>query len=388
MLTLERKTLDVFCKVVSVDDGTVEMYVSGIGNVDDVGDVIEPGAYVKSLGARNPKGVWAHDWSLPIAKTLEAEEVPAGDPRLPDKMKAAGIGGLRIVGQFNLATPRGRDAFEDVKFYDSEQEYSIGYVVKQAKKDKDGVRHITELDLYEWSPVLFGANPLTGGTMVKALDGKVIPGTAEEFRENLRRALLDDLEVEAYIMGTFPDAIVYMVWGDDGDMAGATYRRGYTVDADGGFAFGEAERVEVVETVVTAAARAWADSHVHGSTATDGSGVAVVLSASGTATSTNPPGNGVTTRQVVVGSDTTNEQTIEEMLEKAVTAVRLAADVFRKAGLVDEAAEADALADAATPMKVRRPEPFVKAADADDAPGTVALTQADLLLRERLKVTA
>ena len=46
------------------------------------------------LKRRKPRVVWGHDWNQPIGKVLEIYEVPKSDPRLPEKMKRAGIGGL------------------------------------------------------------------------------------------------------------------------------------------------------------------------------------------------------------------------------------------------------------------------------------------------------
>ena len=72
--------------------------------------------------------------------------------------------------QFNLNTSRGRDAFHDVQFFAEEQEWSIGYSVPEGKAttdEKTGVRFIKQLELYEYSPVLFGAAPSTRTLSVK-----------------------------------------------------------------------------------------------------------------------------------------------------------------------------------------------------------------------------
>ena len=82
--------------------GVVECFVAGIGNKDSVGDIIVPGAFNESLKRRKPRVVWGHNWNEPIGKVLEMYEVPASDPRLPPKMRAAGIGGLYAKVQFNL----------------------------------------------------------------------------------------------------------------------------------------------------------------------------------------------------------------------------------------------------------------------------------------------
>lgn len=148
--------------------GIVEAFVSGIGNKDSVGDVVVSGAFNGSLKRRKPRVVWGHDWNQPIGKVLEIYEVPKSDPRLPEKMKRAGIGGLFAKVQFNLNTERGREAFANVAFYGMDQEWSIGY--KTINADFDASRQanmLKEVELYEISPVLHGANQLTGTISVK-----------------------------------------------------------------------------------------------------------------------------------------------------------------------------------------------------------------------------
>jgi hypothetical protein len=83
-------------------------------------------------------------------------------------MKQAGVGGLFAKVQFNLNTERGREAFANVAFYGHDQEWSIGY--KTLDADFDAVKQaniLKEVELYEISPVLHGANQLTGTISVK-----------------------------------------------------------------------------------------------------------------------------------------------------------------------------------------------------------------------------
>ncbi len=158
--------------ITSIDEaeGIVEAYVSGIGNKDSVNDIIESGAFDASLKVRKPKGVWSHNWDQPVSKTLEIYEVKAGSAELPMKMKSAGIGGLFVKTQFNLDTQAGRDAFSWVKFYGDESEWSIGYQVSESEFDpKAKAMRLKAIDLFEYSPVLFGANPLTSTVGVKTI---------------------------------------------------------------------------------------------------------------------------------------------------------------------------------------------------------------------------
>jgi HK97 family phage prohead protease len=148
--------------------GIVECFVAGIGNKDSVGDVLIPGAFKDSLKRRKPRVVWGHNWNDPIGKVLEIYEVPPSDPRLPMKMKAAGIGGLYARVQFNLGSEKGKEAFANVAFFGEEQEWSIGYKTITGQFDPNLQANILkEVELYEVSPVLHGANQLTGTISVK-----------------------------------------------------------------------------------------------------------------------------------------------------------------------------------------------------------------------------
>jgi HK97 family phage prohead protease len=169
----------------SVDEaeGIVECFVSGVGNKDGVGDIIVPGAFDSSLKRRKPRVVWGHDWNHPIGKVLEIYEVSPGDFRLPPKMKAAGIGGLYAKVQFNLKSEKGKEAFSNIIFFGEDQEWSIGY--KTLDSEYDGRKQanvLKELELFEVSPVLHGANNLTATISIKS-------GEGENEDEAIRRGL-------------------------------------------------------------------------------------------------------------------------------------------------------------------------------------------------------
>lgn len=125
--------------------GIIEAYVSVFNNLDLDGDIIMRGAFTDSLKVKYPKGVWMHDWSIPIAKTLKAEEDDEG---------------LLIRAQFNLETQRGKEAFSDIRFGIID-EFSIGFKILDFEWDENDNRVIKKVKLYEWSPVLAGANPKT-----------------------------------------------------------------------------------------------------------------------------------------------------------------------------------------------------------------------------------
>ena len=133
-----------------------------------MGDIVEPGAFKKSLERRHPRVIWSHDWNIPVGKVLEIYEVGPDDPRLPAKMKKARIGGLYAKVQFNLLSEKGREAFASVAFFGKDQEWSIGYKTRRSKFDPMvKANRLQEVELFEVSPVLHGANQLTGTVSVK-----------------------------------------------------------------------------------------------------------------------------------------------------------------------------------------------------------------------------
>jgi HK97 family phage prohead protease len=159
-MKMQRKNFPVCAfKALDTAEGVIEAYVSVFGVVDHAKERVQPGFFKDSLSRKLPKGVWMHDWTLPVAKTLEAEEVLPGDPRLPEGIKQ--YGGLRIKGQFNLATQRGREAFSDLTF-GTVDEFSFGYTVQESEHHaKEGVVDLLKGEIFEWSPVLVGCNPAT-----------------------------------------------------------------------------------------------------------------------------------------------------------------------------------------------------------------------------------
>lgn len=167
---------------IDVEQGIVEAIVSVFGIVDDGGDIIHPGAFVKTL-AENGTRVKVLDnhnaRSLlnVIGRPLEIREV--GRDELPPALLAQhpeATGGLYTKTQFLLDTPEGRGVFERIKL--GVAEYSIGFDVLQEDASHvmvDGkrlpVRNIRQVRLWEYSPVIWGMNPATTTVAVKRVSG-------------------------------------------------------------------------------------------------------------------------------------------------------------------------------------------------------------------------
>jgi len=147
-------------KDMSSDKRSVAIYLSKFGNVDSDLDVIQKGAFTKSIQERGPSSdsnrkiafLRYHDWEHVIGKfeTLQEDDY-----------------GLFAVGKLGNST-KGEDAWRD---YEDGliREHSIGfqYVNDKVKWVDDmtmasgGYYLITEVKLYEGSAVLFGANEMT-----------------------------------------------------------------------------------------------------------------------------------------------------------------------------------------------------------------------------------
>lgn len=190
---------------VSVDkaQGIVECFVAAIGNKDSVGDIIQPGAFAGSLQRRKPRVVWGHNWNDPIGKVLDIQEVGPSDPRLPEKMKSGGVGGLYARVQFNLGSEKGREAFANVAFFGGEQEWSIGYKTINATFDPVRQANILhEVELYECSPVLHGANQLTGTISVKGAEAALMERPITETHD--LEFAFDDLDEKDGMLAMMP----------------------------------------------------------------------------------------------------------------------------------------------------------------------------------------
>jgi len=147
-------------------EGEIEAWVSVYDNVDSYGDRVKYGAFASSLSELTPALIWQHKMDTPIGITTSMEEVPAGDPRLPDEIKANG--GLLAKGLLNLNVQAGREAYEHVKF-GSVNQYSFGYDEVLTTPLPDGTKELNKLKLYEWSLVTLGANPKTQTQSVKEM---------------------------------------------------------------------------------------------------------------------------------------------------------------------------------------------------------------------------
>lgn len=154
---MEYKSFQFEVKAVDEKEGIVEGYASVFNNEDAHGDIVAPGAFAKTILERKGriKVLWQHDIHMPIGKPLEMSEDSAGlFTRSKISRTPEGLRALTLIEDGVVS------------------EMSIGFTpIKVEKLDDKGYRRrITEVKLYEYSPVTFAANELAQITGVKSAD--------------------------------------------------------------------------------------------------------------------------------------------------------------------------------------------------------------------------
>jgi HK97 family phage prohead protease len=152
---------DIRTEVKDIDDkGIVTMYVSAFGNRDSDDDIIQRGAYAKTISEnmRRIKHLKNHRRDISLGLPLEMTEDDFG---------------LKVVSAMNLKKEVVRDTYEDYKFHASYQrtmEHSVA--IEPVKYDIDQnneIRTIPEVKLAEYSTLDFwGANDQTPMVDIKS----------------------------------------------------------------------------------------------------------------------------------------------------------------------------------------------------------------------------
>lgn len=172
---MKHKAMPARVKQAGPDDGLAEgqftAVVSVFGNVDEVGDMVMPGAFTKSLAKWRSSGDpipvwWSHGWDNPaynVGWVVDAKEVLGGP--LP---------GLEVTGQLAIEEPTAMQVYRLLKGRRVTQ-FSFAYdeVDSVPTRDKEGnfVNQLRELDLHEVGPTAVGANRDTALLGVKQGDG-------------------------------------------------------------------------------------------------------------------------------------------------------------------------------------------------------------------------
>ena len=186
-----KKTLKLDMKYFEGDsDGCFEGYGSTFDNVDRSGDVVEKGAFVRTIdqhrrAGSTPAMLVHHDMTRPVGKWLEMEEDSKG---------------LYLKGKLSLGVRDADEAHQLLKdgVIDS---LSIGYVVEHEVYDyKTSQNHLHEIALHEVSLVAIPANAEATISSVKSDDCEL---SIRELEGILREAGLSRRESKAVLAGGF-----------------------------------------------------------------------------------------------------------------------------------------------------------------------------------------
>lgn len=174
----------------SEDGNYVEGYASTYGNIDRGGDIIEKGAFTKTLSQRSTpvRFLWQHDASRPIGVIEKWEDRAEG---------------LWFKARFANTTD-GRDARENFASGTIDK-FSIGFIPVIQKADKIGnrrVNRIKEVALWEVSAVTFPANEMATMTAIKSADPK---GELSEENRALLVQLAEQLLIAQGAASTTPE---------------------------------------------------------------------------------------------------------------------------------------------------------------------------------------
>lgn len=128
---------------------TVTGYFSAYGNVDHDNDIIEKGAYTKTIKERAQEVffLYNHNWDYLMDKGSRSLKLIDDD---------FGLGFEAKIADTNM----GRDL---IVYYEEGlvEEHSVGFQTTKSIKDNNGVRVIKEIKLWEGSAVPLGANSST-----------------------------------------------------------------------------------------------------------------------------------------------------------------------------------------------------------------------------------
>ena len=154
-MTLETKDFDFQINVIEESTGVITGYGSVFGNVDSWGDVVEKGAFLRTIEQRNIPILWQHNSDEPIGLWDEISEDDYG---------------LKMRGHLLIDdVAKAKEAYALVKS-GVVNGLSIGYIPKDYSYDVENYRHISDVNLYEVSLVTFPANEKAIITDIKSDD--------------------------------------------------------------------------------------------------------------------------------------------------------------------------------------------------------------------------
>lgn len=172
---METKYIDFKAEIKASDAeggrGKVVGFASVYGVIDSYAEVVEPGAFTRSLKEYGmPSMLLQHKPEDIGGIWIKAEDTSAG---------------LKLEGEMNLDVQKAKEAHSLAK-QGALKGLSIGFRTRQAHYDDEGIRHLTDVDLMEVSLVTFPANRQAMISAVKSAASKIT--TEREFENFLRDA--------------------------------------------------------------------------------------------------------------------------------------------------------------------------------------------------------
>lgn len=179
------------------EDGTFSGYASVFDNLDNAFDVVQKGAFTKTLAdhAGAVPILWNHNPNEPLGFGVKAQEDTKG---------------LLVEGQLNLEIQKGKELHSMAKMALKAGRaigLSIGYIATEYKYDGDYVRFLEEVDLVEYSLTLFPCNEKATLTSVKSViekdDADEISKKKRDIEHSLKRAGCSKTESKAAVSAIF-----------------------------------------------------------------------------------------------------------------------------------------------------------------------------------------
>ncbi len=134
--------------------GVIEGYACLFGVADSGGDIVQPGAFARSLAQRGAAGVkmlWQHNAAEPIGVWSAIVEDAKG---------------LKVTGRLDLSVARAREGLSLIRS-GAVDGLSIGFRTRRASTSKaTGLRRLFDIDLWEISVVTF---PMQTGARIDAV---------------------------------------------------------------------------------------------------------------------------------------------------------------------------------------------------------------------------
>jgi|GEM_PF-2209627 len=155
---MEFKNVQLRLKDIDAKEGIVISYPSTFNIVDEGGDVVDPGAFRRTINAWGPEGkrrikaLFMHEPAWMVGRPIVMREDDVGlyvETKITKTRLASDVLMLLEDGVIT--------------------EESIGYDVVKEERDSNKIRHLKELKLYEYSYVAWGMNEYTPIVGVKSM---------------------------------------------------------------------------------------------------------------------------------------------------------------------------------------------------------------------------